>query len=199
MTNTAVSLYRALAGFAIGAVMGIGLAWPFAATLARWFFDPIISVGFHAQDRLSSRGHALLGVYDVSKITMVALEAIFRCHRHHQHPRWSASFCGRRAIWGQASASSSGRSRFPHRCRRSSPGCRLRFPLRSLSRSSRKCSWAATVSAAQNTAARFADSRGVFAGIVEIAVLGYALVKIMSLIRRRLLLWHQEALSPSTV
>jgi ABC-type nitrate/sulfonate/bicarbonate transport system permease component len=50
-----------------------------------------------------------------------------------------------------------------------------------------------------NTASRFADSRGVFAGIVEIAVVGYALVKIMSLVRRRLLLWHQEASAPSTV
>jgi taurine transport system permease protein len=52
---------------------------------------------------------------------------------------------------------------------------------------------------AMNTASRFADSRGVFAGIVEIAVLGYALVKGMMLIRRRLLLWHQEAVAPSTV
>jgi ABC-type nitrate/sulfonate/bicarbonate transport system permease component len=52
---------------------------------------------------------------------------------------------------------------------------------------------------AMNTASRFADSRGVFAGIVEIAVVGYALVKIMSLVRRRLLLWHQEAVAPSTV
>jgi ABC-type nitrate/sulfonate/bicarbonate transport system permease component len=52
---------------------------------------------------------------------------------------------------------------------------------------------------AMNTASRFADSRGVFAGIVEIAVVGYALVKIMSLARRRLLLWHQEAVAPSTV
>jgi ABC-type nitrate/sulfonate/bicarbonate transport system permease component len=52
---------------------------------------------------------------------------------------------------------------------------------------------------AMNTASRFADSRGVFAGIVEIAVVGYALVKIMSLVRRRLLLWHQEATAPSTV
>ena len=49
------------------------------------------------------------------------------------------------------------------------------------------------------TASRFADSRGVFAGIVEIAVVGYALVKIGSLIRRRRLLWHQEAVAPSTV
>jgi ABC-type nitrate/sulfonate/bicarbonate transport system permease component len=49
------------------------------------------------------------------------------------------------------------------------------------------------------TSSRFADSRGVFAGIVEIGVVGYCLVKAMSVIRRRLLLWHQEALEPTTV
>ena len=49
------------------------------------------------------------------------------------------------------------------------------------------------------TAKSFADSRGVFAGIVEIAVIGYALVKGMNIARRRLLLWHQEAVAPSTV
>src|SRR5436305_5908420 len=48
------------------------------------------------------------------------------------------------------------------------------------------------------TASRFADSRGVFAGIVEIAVVGYVLVKAMAIARRRLLLWHPEALEPST-
>jgi ABC-type nitrate/sulfonate/bicarbonate transport system permease component len=41
-------------------------------------------------------------------------------------------------------------------------------------------------------ASRFANSPGVFAGIVEIAVVGYALIKIMALARRRLLVWHQE-------
>jgi ABC-type nitrate/sulfonate/bicarbonate transport system permease component len=39
---------------------------------------------------------------------------------------------------------------------------------------------------------------GVFAGIVEIAVVGYALVKIMAMTRRRLLIWHQEANEPTT-
>jgi ABC-type nitrate/sulfonate/bicarbonate transport system permease component len=52
---------------------------------------------------------------------------------------------------------------------------------------------------AMMTASRFADSRGVFAGIVEIAVVGYVLVTAMTIVRRRLLLWHQEALAPSTV
>jgi ABC-type nitrate/sulfonate/bicarbonate transport system permease component len=49
------------------------------------------------------------------------------------------------------------------------------------------------------TASRFADSPGVFAGIVEIAVAGYVLVKLMALVRRRLLAWHPEALAPATV
>ena len=51
--------------------------------------------------------------------------------------------------------------------------------------------------AAMMTASRFANSTGVFAGIVEIAVVGYCLVKAMSAIRRRLLIWHQETAEPS--
>ena len=41
-------------------------------------------------------------------------------------------------------------------------------------------------------AARFADSVGVFAGIVEIAIAGYVLIKAIELVRSRLLIWHQE-------
>ena len=48
-------------------------------------------------------------------------------------------------------------------------------------------------------ASRFADSRGVFAGIVEIAAVGYVPVKGMALVRRRLLIWHQAAMAPSAV
>ena len=51
---------------------------------------------------------------------------------------------------------------------------------------------------AMMTASRFADSRGVFAGIVEIAIVGYVLIKAMSMLRRRLLIWHQEANEPTT-
>ena len=48
-------------------------------------------------------------------------------------------------------------------------------------------------------ASRFADSPGVFAGIVEIAVAGLCLVKGIALLRRRLLIWHREAQMPTTV
>ena len=36
------------------------------------------------------------------------------------------------------------------------------------------------IGASMQTASRFADSLGVFAGIIEIAVVGYALVKLMA-------------------
>jgi ABC-type nitrate/sulfonate/bicarbonate transport system permease component len=42
------------------------------------------------------------------------------------------------------------------------------------------------------SASRFANSPGVFAGIVEIAVVGFALIKATAMLRRRLLVWHQE-------
>jgi ABC-type nitrate/sulfonate/bicarbonate transport system permease component len=51
---------------------------------------------------------------------------------------------------------------------------------------------------AMMTASRFANSTSVFAGIVEIAVIGYVLIKAMTVIRRRLLLWHPEANAPAT-
>jgi ABC-type nitrate/sulfonate/bicarbonate transport system permease component len=47
-------------------------------------------------------------------------------------------------------------------------------------------------------ASRFADSPGVFAGIVETGIVGYVLVRAMTLARRWFLIWHQEALAPST-
>jgi ABC-type nitrate/sulfonate/bicarbonate transport system permease component len=51
---------------------------------------------------------------------------------------------------------------------------------------------------AMMTASRFANSTGVFAGIVEIAVVGYGLMMMMTKIRRRLLIWHPESNDPST-
>jgi ABC-type nitrate/sulfonate/bicarbonate transport system permease component len=51
---------------------------------------------------------------------------------------------------------------------------------------------------AMQSASRFADSRGVFAGIVETTIVGYVMIKAMAMLRRRLLAWHQEALDPTT-
>jgi ABC-type nitrate/sulfonate/bicarbonate transport system permease component len=204
MTNTAVSLYRALAGFAIGAVMGIGLGMAICRNaLARWFFDPIISVGF-PMPKIAFLPVVMLwlGVYDVSKITMVAVEAIF--------PGVTATIVGirgveRELLWSARNMGAGEREllwqiALPASLPQIITGLQVALPIALIVAIVTEMFMGGYgLGGAMNTAARFADSRGVFAGIVEIAVLGYALVKIMSLIRRRLLLWHQEALAPSTV
>ena len=77
--NTSLTIYRAFAGFALGGVIGllIGIAiW--RNRFARWFFDPIISVGF-PMPKVAFLPVVILwfGVFDISKITMVTIEVIF--------------------------------------------------------------------------------------------------------------------------
>ena len=77
--NIGVTLYRALAGFAIATVGGVVLGTAMSRNaVARWFFDPIISVGF-PMPKIAFLPVVILwlGLYDVSKISMVVLEAIF--------------------------------------------------------------------------------------------------------------------------
>jgi len=47
--------------------------------------------------------------------------------------------------------------------------------------------------------ARYVDSPGVFAGIVEIGIVGFCVIRTMEFIRRRLLIWHQETREETTV
>jgi ABC-type nitrate/sulfonate/bicarbonate transport system permease component len=54
------------------------------------------------------------------------------------------------------------------------------------------------VGGAMIQASRSANSPTVFADPVVVAVVGYALVRGMAMLRRRRLLWHQEPLTPMT-
>ena len=79
LLNAGVTLYRALTGFLIGAVAGIVLGMAISRNaFANWFFDPIISVGF-PMPKIAFLPVVILwlGVYDLSKITMISVEAIF--------------------------------------------------------------------------------------------------------------------------
>src|ERR1700693_2336061 len=77
--NLGLTIYRAMAGFLIAAVGGIALGAAMSRSkLAHWFFDPIISVGF-PMPKIAFLPIIMLwlGLYDVPKITMVVLDAIF--------------------------------------------------------------------------------------------------------------------------
>jgi len=202
--NTALTLYRALAGFVIAAVAGvvIGMAMSRNAGV-RWLFDPVVSVGFPMPKIAFLPVMMLwLGVYDLSKIAMVVLDAIFPVVTAtvagiaavDRHLVWSARNMGagpREVVWQIV---------LPAALPQIMTGLQVALPIALIvAVVAEMLMGGYGLGGAMAHASRFADSRGVFAGIVEIAVVGYALVKAMSLARRRLLIWHQEAQAPSTV
>jgi ABC-type nitrate/sulfonate/bicarbonate transport system permease component len=201
--NTALTLYRALVGFAICAILGvlIGVAMSRSA-VANWFFDPIVSVGF-PMPKIAFLPVVILwlGVYDLAKISIIVIDAIF--------PVIAATVIAiqgvpHELIWSARNMGASDRDVLrqvilPAASPQIITGLQVSLPL---------CLIVAVVAemlmggyglgGAMITAARFANSTGVFAGILEIAVVGYVLIKLMALARRRLLIWHQEAQAPST-
>jgi ABC-type nitrate/sulfonate/bicarbonate transport system permease component len=195
--NTGETLYRALAGFLIAALAGVTLGVAISRNAAaRWFFDPIVSVGF-PMPKIAFLPVVILwlGLYDVSKISMVVLDAIF--------PVVTAAVAGiagveKELIW---SARNMGARKgeliwqilLPAALPQIFTGLQVALPIALIVAVITEMAMGGYgLGGAMMQASRFADSRGVFAGIVEIAVVGYALVAAMAALRRRLLLWHPE-------
>jgi ABC-type nitrate/sulfonate/bicarbonate transport system permease component len=193
-----VTVWRALAGFTLAGVFGtlIGLSLT-RNSAVRWFFDPLISVGLPAPKIAFLPVFILwFGLFDISKILMAAFAAIF--------PVIAATAAGAQGvdkflIWSARSAGASerqvlGEIIMPAALPEILTALQVALPI---------CMIVTIVSemtmggdglgASMLNAARFADSVGVFAGIVEVAVTGIALIKILEFTRRRLLLWHQES------
>jgi ABC-type nitrate/sulfonate/bicarbonate transport system permease component len=141
-----------------------------------------------------------LGVYDVSKISMVVFDAIFPVVTAtlaglaavDKELIWSARNMGAREhelMWQVA---------LPAALPQIFTGLQVALPIALIVEIVVEMALGGYgLGAAMMSASRFADSRGVFAGIVEIAIVGYALIKAMAAIRRRLLLWHHEAQAPA--
>ena len=201
--NTALTLYRALVSFAICAVLGVAIGMAMSRNkIANWFFDPIVSVGF-PMPKIAFLPVVILwlGVYDVSKITMIVIDAIF--------PVIAATLIAirgveRELIWSARNMGASDRELMwqvvlPAALPQIMTGLQVALPLTLIvAVVAEMLMGGYGLGGAMMTASRFANSVGVFAGIVEIAVIGYVMVKTMSTIRRRLLIWHQEANEPTT-
>ena len=202
--NLSRTLYRALSGFAIAAAAGIGLGVLIARSRAvRWLFDPLISVGFPMPKIAFLPIITLwLGFYDVAKISMIVFDSIF--------PVVTATIAGtigveRELLWSARSVGASEREMLrevvlPAALPEILTGLQVALPIALIVCIVAEMKMGGIgLGGAMITASRFADSPGVFAGIVEIAIAGYVLVKLMALARRRLLVWHREALAPATV
>jgi len=196
--NLSVTMVRAMAGFFIAAAGGIALGAAMARnTVVRWFFDPIISVGF-PMPKIAFLPIIILwlGVYDVSKICIVVFDAIF--------PVVTATLAGiasvdKELIWsGRNMGASEGelmrQITLPAALPQILTGLQVALPIALIVAIIAEMAMGGYgLGGAMMSASRFADSRGVFAGIVEIAIVGYTLLKAMAVIRRRLLAWHEEA------
>jgi len=204
LQNLGLTLYRSLAGFAIASIAGIALGIAMTRNrFVRWLFDPLISIGFPIPKIAFLPIITLwLGFYDVSKISMVVFDAIF--------PVVTATIAGtmaveRELLWSARNLGASERQMlgevvFPAALPQIMTGLQVALPIALIVCIVAEMKMGGVgLGGAMITASRFADSPGVFAGIVEIAIAGYVLVKLMALIRRRLLAWHPEASAPATV
>jgi ABC-type nitrate/sulfonate/bicarbonate transport system permease component len=196
--NLGVTMFRAMTGFVIAAIGGIVIGATMARNqVVRWFFDPIISVGF-PMPKIAFLPIIILwlGLYDVSKICIVVFDAIF--------PVVTATLAGiasvdKELIWSGRNMGASERElmwqiALPAALPQILTGLQVALPIALIVAIVAEMAMGGYgLGGAMMSASRFADSRGVFAGIVEIAIVGYALIKAMAVIRRRLLVWHQEA------
>lgn len=202
--NLGLTLYRSLVGFAVAAVAGIGLGFAVVySRAARWLLDPLISVGFPMPKIAFLPIITLwLGFHDLSKISMVVFDAIF--------PVITATIAAtlaveRELLWSARNLGASERELmhevvFPAALPQIMTGLQVSLPIALIVCIVAEMKMGGIgLGGAMITASRFADSPGVFAGIVEIAIAGYLLVRLMALVRRRLLAWHPETAAPASV
>ena len=203
LIDAGLTLYRALTGFVIAGLAGILLGLLMSRSISvRWFFDPIISVGF-PMPKIAFLPIVVLwfGFYDISKISMVVFDAVF--------PVVTATLAGiegveRELLWSARNMGAKERDilwqvLLPAAAPQILTGLQVALPIALIVTVVAEMAMGGYgLGGAMMNASRFADSRGVFAGIVEVAALGYGLVKGMALLRRRLLVWHPEAAEPST-
>ena len=163
----------------------------------RWFFDPIISVGF-PMPKIAFLPIVILwlGFFDLTKIAMVVFDAIF--------PVVTATYAAvlaveREFLWsarnmGAGEGEMMWQIVLPAALPQILTGLQVALPIvADRGGGDRDGDGRLWPGRRHDERLALADSPGVFAGILEIAVIGYVLVKAMGPPRRRMLAWHQEA------
>jgi len=202
--DIAITLYRTITAFALSAVVGVALGILISRNASiRWFFDPLVSIGL-PMPKIALLPVFMLwfGLFDLSKILMVAFSASFQIII----ATWAATqSIEKELIW---SAQSLGANRrqilreviLPAAMPQILTGLQIAMPI---------CLIVVLITEmimggqglgdSMLRSARYVDSPGVFAGIVEIGIVGFCVIKTMEFFRRRLLVWHQETREETTV
>jgi ABC-type nitrate/sulfonate/bicarbonate transport system permease component len=196
--NASHTLYRALSGFGIAAVLGVLIGVTMARVrIVHWFFDPIVSVGF-PMPKVAFLPVFMLwfGAYDASKITLIAFASFFAITVNtvagtqgvDRHLIWSARSLGasdRKVLWTVI---------LPAALPQILTGFQIALPLAMIvTIVAEMLMGGIGLGGAMIRAQRFADSVGVFSGIVQIGFTGFVVIFSVRWLRRYLLSWHEEA------
>lgn len=196
--NAGHTLYRALAGFGIAAALAITIGITMTQfKVVRWFFDPLLSVGFPMPKVAFLPVFMLwLGAYDASKITLIAFASFFAIAVNtvagtqgvDRFLIWSARSLGcsqRRLLWSII---------LPAAMPQILTGLQIAMPLAMIvTIVSEMLMGGIGLGGEMIRAQRFADSIGVFSGIVQIGFTGAIVIFGLRWARRHLLKWHEEA------
>ena len=197
LVGISFTLARTLVSFVIAAIVGITLGIGISRIgFLKWFLDPIIFIG------LPMPKIALLpvfmiwfGLFDSSKIAMTAFSASFQiivtvwmgADNVQKELIWSARSLGARPHFIPWEVI------IPAALPRILTALQIALPICLIVELVAEfVMGGAGLGATMLQASRNADSLGVFAGIFEIGLLGFVLIKTLEFIRRRLLVWHQE-------
>lgn len=198
LVNLFDTLRRASIGFSIAVVGGIALGLLLARNVtADWLLGPLVSLGFPLPKIAFLPVFILwFGVYDTSKIVMVVCDAIF--------PVITATIAGaqgveRQLIWSARNLGARERDLWftvilPAAAPQILSGIEVALPVALIITVVGEMMLGGSgIGGAMMQSWRFADSTGVFAGLLELSVVGFVLIRAMSALRRRLLRWHPES------
>jgi taurine transport system permease protein len=197
LTGIALTVYRALAGFVLAAIFGVATGILMArVTAMRWLFDPLVSVGL-PMPKIAFLPVFILwfGVFDASKILMVAFSAVFPVI---VAATAAAEGVDRALLWSARSLGASRRAilweiALPAASPQIVTGLQVALPISLIVAVVAEMAMGGEgLGGTIMTEMRFADSPGVFAGIIAIAAVGSLLIKALELIRRRVLVWQAE-------
>jgi taurine transport system permease protein len=200
LAATGMTLYRMLVAYGAAAVVGITLGVAMGRVgWVRWFFDPLISLGFPAP-KISFLPVLILwfGLSDLSKIVLTALDCVF--------PIVSATYLGtqgveRTLVWSALNLGTRERALLwkvlvPAALPQVLSGLQVALPVAFIVMIvSEMLTGSVGLGGYIGEGYRFAVATTVFAGLVVTGALGYLALVLFARARQWLLVWHEEAAS----
>jgi len=196
VSATLQTVLRALGGYALGAVVGIGLGLAMAQFRAvRWFLDPIVAVGLSVPSLTLVPAFVLwFGIGHASKILLVALSCVWSMTisayngARHVDTRlvWSARAMGTpegKLLWKVV---------FPAATPYIFNGLQVALPVALIvAFVFEMVAGGGGVGFLEIMAARFFKAPDLFAALFAILIAGFALDRILRIVRARVLIWLQ--------